>query len=255
MIVQRFDLSDRSALITGGGTGLGEQFAVVLADAGATVILCARRVEKLQASAARIRQAGGKAVCIPMDVTDASSIKAAFEQAQEFAPISIVVNNAGTSVTPTLLEMTEQEWDQVLDTNLKGAWLVAKEAANRLVAQGVGGSVINIVSMLGSAVQKRLGAYSASKAGLIHLTRSMALEWARYGIRVNAIAPGYVVTDLTDDFLNSSIGEAMVKRIPQRRLGTLEDMNGAILLLASDASDYMTGTVITVDGGHSLAVI
>lgn len=255
MTMNLFELSGRTALITGGGTGLGKQFATVLANAGATVILCARRAEKLQSTAAEIEQTGGKAVCIPMDVTDAASIAAAFDQASAHGPITILVNNAGTIAEPMLLDVSEAEWDQVQDTNLKGAWLVAKEAASRMIKQGVGGSMINIASVLGFAVQKGTGPYSASKAGLLHLTRSMALEWSRYNIRVNAIAPGYYATDLADDFLSSATGQAMVKRIPQRRLGNPEDLSGAILLLASDASAYMTGSVITVDGGHSLSVI
>lgn len=255
MISELFNLNGRTALITGGGTGLGKQFAKVLAEAGATVVLCARRVDKLQATAEEIQASGGQALCFVMDVTDADSIAAAFDQVGEHGPVSILVNNAGTVADLMLLDVPEQEWDQVQDTNLKGAWLVAKESARRMIDSGVGGSIVNIASALGVAVQKGTGPYAASKAGLLHLTRSMALEWARFGIRVNAIAPGYYATDLAEDFLNSETGQAMVKRIPQRRLGNVEDLSGAILLLASDAGAYMTGSVITVDGGHSLPTI
>lgn len=255
MTTNLFDLSGRTALITGGGTGLGRQFARVLAGAGASVVLCARRVDKLEETAGEIRDNGGKALCVPMDITNAGQIAAGFDAAQDLGTVSILVNNAGTVAEPTLLELDESEWDSVLDTNLKGAWLVAREATRRMIDAGTKGSVINIASILGSAVQKGTGPYAASKAALIHMTRVMALEWARYGVRVNAIAPGYFATDLAADFLETDFAQNMIKRIPQRRLGDPADLSGPILLLASDASAYMTGTTITVDGGHSMAVI
>lgn len=250
-----FKLEGKTALITGGGTGLGGQFARVLADAGATVVLCARRVDKLEQTAAAIVAAGGKAFCYPMDVSDQASIASAFEQASKHGVASILVNNAGTVADLSLLEMDEADWDSVQATNLKGAWLVAKEAVSRMVASDTPGSVINIASILGMAVQKGTGPYSASKAALLHLTRNMAVEWARYGVRVNSIAPGYYATDMAEEFLESAAGQRMLKRIPQRRLGKVEDLSGVILLLASDASAYMTGANITVDGGLSLALI
>jgi len=255
MVTNLFDLSGRTALITGGGTGLGRQFAHVLSEAGASVVLCARRVDKLEETADEIRNSGGNALCVPMDITDAAQIAAGFDAAQSLGTVSILVNNAGTVAEPSLLELDESEWDSVLDTNLKGAWLVAREAARRLLESETGGSIVNIASILGRAVQKGTGPYAASKAALMHMTKVMALEWARYGIRVNAIAPGYFATDLASDFLETDFARNMIKRVPQRRLGNLEDLSGTILLLASDASDYMTGTTITVDGGHSMAVI
>ena len=255
MITQLFDLSGRVALITGGGTGFGKHFATVLSKAGASVVLCARRAEKLQQAADEINESGGTAICIPMDVTDSAQVAAGFDAAKELGDVSILVNNAGIVAQPSLLELSEPEWDSVIDTNLKGAWLVAREAARRMIDSGTSGTVINIASILGSAVQKGTGPYSASKAALIHMTRVMALEWARYGIRVNAIAPGYFLTDLSHDFLETEAAKRMIKRVPQRRLGNPEDLSGTILLLASDASDHMTGTTITVDGGHSIAVI
>jgi len=255
MIDSIFNLTGKIALITGGGTGLGRHFATVLSGAGATVILCARRVEKLQQTADEINASGGKAHCYAMDVTSAASIATAFEQAASHGLVSILVNNAGTVAEPSLLKLDEEAWDSVQATNLKGAWLVAKEAVSRMVAVDAPGTVINIASVLGVAVQKGTGPYSASKAALLHLTRNMAVEWARYGVRVNSIAPGYYATDLAEEFLESPAGQTMLKRIPQRRLGNVEDLSGAILLLASDASAYMTGSCITVDGGHSLAVI
>jgi NAD(P)-dependent dehydrogenase (short-subunit alcohol dehydrogenase family) len=250
-----FDLSGRLAVITGGGTGLGRQFAFTLARRGATVVLCARRVDKLEQTAQEIRQQGGIAHCVPMDVTDAASIAAAFQTIAQFGVPAVLINNAGSASGPMLLNLDEALWDQVLDVNLKGAWLVAREAAKYMSDKGAGGSIINIASILGSSVQKGTGAYAAAKAGLLHLTRAMALEWARYGIRVNAIAPGYYRTDIAADYLDSDAGQALLKRIPQRRVGNLEDLDGTIVLLASDASQYMTGSVVTVDGGLSLSIV
>lgn len=252
---ETFDLSGRTALITGGGTGLGQRFAQVLAGAGASVVLGARRADKLQETAARIEAAGGQARCVPMDVTDAAQISAAFDVAETLGPVSILVNNAGVAAQSMLLDLDESEWDTVLDTNLKGAWLVAREAAHRMINAGASGSIVNIASMLGSVVQKGTGPYAASKAALIQITRVMALEWAKFNIRVNALAPGYFLTEMSEDFLASEIAQNMIKRIPQRRLGHVEQLDGALLLLASDASEYMTGVTITVDGGHSLTGI
>ena len=250
-----FSLEGRVVLITGGGTGLGKHFAAVLADAGACVILCARRVDKLQQAVDEIRSAGGDAFCYPMDVTDADSIANAFTQAQEHGVVDVLINNAGTVAEPSLLELDEHTWDRVQDTNLKGAWLVAKEAASRMISSTSSGSIINIASVLGTAVQKGTGPYSASKAALLHLTKNMAVEWARYGVRVNSIAPGYYATDMAEEFLDTAKGQAMIKRIPQRRLGDFDDLSGAILLLASNASAYMTGSCIVVDGGLSLPIV
>ncbi len=255
MTTNYFDLRGRTALITGGGTGLGRHFAKVLSSAGAAVVLSARRVDKLEATAQDIGATGGKALCVPMDVTDEASIVAAFDAAADFGELSILVNNAGVAAEPLLMDLETSQWDSVLDTNLKGAWLVAREAARRMSGAQTAGSIVNIASILSRAVQKGTGPYAASKAALVQITRVMALEWARYSIRVNAIAPGYFATDMAEDFLESEFAQKMIRRIPQRRLGNLEDLSGAILLLASEASAYMTGTTITVDGGHSMPVI
>lgn len=250
-----FDLTGKTALITGGGTGLGKHFATVLASAGATVVLCARRVDKLQQTADEINASGARAYCYVMDVTDAASISEAFDQAETHGGVDILVNNAGTVAQPSLLDLDEATWDSVQATNLKGAWMVAKEAVSRMINNKIPGTVINIASILGMAVQKGTGPYSASKAALLHLTKNMALEWARYEIRVNAIAPGYFTTDMAEEFLDSAAGQKMLKGIPQRRLGHVGDLSGPILLLASNASAYITGSCITVDGGHSMAQI
>lgn len=245
-----FRLDGRCALVTGASGSLGRHFADVLARAGAAVVVASRRLDRLETIAAGIRAAGGEAMAVALDVTDAGSIGAAFAAAEaSLGPVTVVVNNAGLTVSKPLLEHDEADWDKVMDTNLKGAWLVAQEAARRMTASG-GGNIINIASILGLRVAGAVPVYSASKAGLIHLTRAMALDLARYEIRVNALAPGYFETELNRDFFAGEAGRRLIKRIPQRRLGRLEDLDGALLYLASDASRYVTGSVVAVDGGH-----
>jgi NAD(P)-dependent dehydrogenase (short-subunit alcohol dehydrogenase family) len=252
---QLFSLAGTTALVTGAGTGLGRQFALALADAGAVVIVCGRRLAPLQDVAATVRDAGGSAHCLALDITDPASVEAAFGAAEAIGPIDVLVNNAGVGVGKPLNETTLEDWQLVMDTNLKGTWLASRAAVARMIPRGKGGSIINISSILGSAVRKGSGVYAASKAGLSHLTRVMALEWARFGIRANAIEPGYFMTGASAGFLESEAGERMIKRIPVRRLGDLAELDGALLLLASSASSYMTGTTLTVDGGLSLPVI
>ena len=248
-----FDLDGRLALVTGAGTGLGAHFARVLADAGARLVLAARRQDRLAETAAAITAVGGQAHCLAVDVTDAASVKAMFERCQESVGVpDIIVNNAGISREALLQDMSEEDWDAVVDTNLKGVHLVAAEAARRLAAAGLPGSIINVASILGLGVQKTLGPYIAAKAAVMHLTRAQALEWSKFRIRVNALAPGYFLTDINRDFFTTPAGEAMVKRIPQRRIGELDDLTGPLLLLAADASRYMTGSTLVVDGGHLL---
>lgn len=244
-----FDLSGKVALVTGASGGLGLHFAQTLAAAGAKVALAARRKEQLEANVATI--GGENAMAVAMDVTDPASIeRGVAEIAQRLGPASIVVNNSGVTATRSALDLDAGEWDKIMDTNLKGAWLVARAAAKPLIEAKLAGSIINIASILGFRVAGHVAPYAASKAGLVQLTQALALEWARYRIRVNAIAPGYIETDLNRDFFASDVGKAMVARIPQRRLGRVEDLDGALLLLASDASAYMTGSSIVVDGGH-----
>jgi NAD(P)-dependent dehydrogenase (short-subunit alcohol dehydrogenase family) len=244
------DLSGKSALVTGASGGLGLHFARLLAAQGAAVALAARRIDALEKVCADIREAGGTARAIALDVADAGSVAAAFAGAE---PFDIVVNNAGVSGAGRALELSEEAWDAVFDVNLKGAFLVAKHAAAAMTAAGRGGSIVNVASIAGLRVAGDLSAYSASKAGLIQLTKALALEWARFGIRVNALCPGYVETDINRDFFATPAGEAMIRRIPQRRLGRPEDLDGPLLLLASDAGGYMTGAVVAVDGGHLLS--
>jgi len=241
----RFSLAGRTALVTGASSGLGRHFADLLADAGACVVLAARRTDRLEAAVDEIRSKGGAARAIALDVTDEASIAAAFAA----APVDILVNNAGISSPGKAMSYAASDWDAVMATNLRGAFLVAQAAAQSM-AERKGGSIVNVASILGLRVAGDLAAYAASKAGLVQLTKALALEWARHGIRVNALCPGYIVTDLNAEFFASPGGAALVKRIPQRRVGQPDDLDGALLLLASDASRYITGAALPVDGGH-----
>ena len=253
MLPNAFSLAGDVALVTGASSGLGEHFAEVLAATGAKVALAARRVDRLEALADRIRAAGGTVVPVALDVTDPASVKACFEAAERaLGPITICVNNAGITDPAFITRMSEKQWRSVLDVNLDGVFRVGQEAARRMVAARSGGSIVNIASIVGLGAIKTLGAYAASKAGVIALTRTMALELARDGIRVNALAPGYISTELNDSFWETDAGKRMIAHIPMRRLGNLAELDGPLLLLASKAGSFMTGSVLTVDGGHLL---
>jgi NAD(P)-dependent dehydrogenase (short-subunit alcohol dehydrogenase family) len=245
----RADLSGKVALVTGASSGLGLHMAKTLARAGAKVALAARRLERVEAEARALADEGATAVAVPLDVTDPASVEAAVARVRDaLGPATILVNNAGIAHTDRALELTPETFREVVATNLEGAFYVARAAARAMIEAG--GSIVNVASILGLRVAGRVAAYAASKAGLVRLTEALALEWARHGIRVNALAPGYVETDLNREFLSSEAGQALRARIPQRRFGRLEDLDGPLLLLASDASAYVTGAVIVVDGGH-----
>ncbi len=245
-----FSLEGRTALVTGASSGLGLHFSRVMHAAGATVVLAARRTDRIEAEAARL---GARARALAMDVTDEASIATGFERlAQSLPPCDVVVNNAGISGSSLLLQLETREWDDVLRVNLRGPFLVAREAARRLVAAGQPGSIVNIASILGLRVSPGLAPYMASKAALIHLTRSMAYELARYKIRVNAICPGYFETEINREFLQTDYAQAMVRRTPQRRVGDLRDLDGPLLLLTSQAGAFITGEALVVDGGQSI---
>lgn len=250
-----FELEGRAALVTGASGGLGAHFAEVLAQNGAIVVLAARRVDRLSALADKIEAGGGKALVVEMDVTSDASVAAAFDSIAVGLgrTCDIVVNNSGMSREGWFREQSEDDWNAVIDTNLTGVWRVGKHGCNAMVAAGVRGSVINIASVTGFRTQAMTTAYSVSKAGVDHLTRQMALEMARFGIRVNAIAPGYIKTDINDDFVGSDEGAKMIRRIAMRRLGEKSELSGPLLLLASEAGSFMTGATILVDGGHMLA--
>ena len=249
-------LKDKVAIITGASSGLGRHFARVLAASGAKVALCARRRDQLDELADEIQAAGGVALPVVLDVTDGASVASAVDQAANgLGPITILINNAGLAIDRPLLETSDDDWDLVLDTNLKGAWMMAREAARHMIAEETEGKMVNIASILGLTATPRVHGYAASKAGLVQLTRTLALELARHKIRVNAIAPGYVETDLNRGLLAGPTGDHLKKRIPQRRFAQPEHLDGALLLLCSEAGAYMTGSVITVDGGMTLSTL
>jgi NAD(P)-dependent dehydrogenase (short-subunit alcohol dehydrogenase family) len=243
-------LAGRRALVTGASSGLGRHFAALLAAQGAHVVAAARRSDALRGVVDTIAGTGGSASAVALDVRDSASVDAAVREA---GAIDILINNAGVARTEPALDTADEAWDSVLDTNLSGAFRVARAFARSVVGAGREGVIVNIASILAFRVAKQVPAYAAAKAGLVRLTEALALELAGKRIRVNALAPGYVETDLNREFLASPAGEAMVKRIPLRRFGRPSDLDGALLLVASDAGRYMTGATIVVDGGHGLA--
>jgi NAD(P)-dependent dehydrogenase (short-subunit alcohol dehydrogenase family) len=250
-----FSLRGKTALVTGASSGLGRHFARVLSEAGAKVAIAARRLDRLQQLATELRAAGGSAAAVELDVTDRASIARAFDAAEaELGPVTVLVNNAGVPAGSYFLKMSDAEWRGVMDVNLDGVFRVGQEAARRMSAGKSGGSIINIASIAAFAVLKAIAPYSASKAAVVSLTKSMALELARDNIRVNALAPGYFTTELNDAFLAGDAGQRLLSRVPMARAGRLEELDGALLLLASDAGSFMTGSVITIDGGHLLAM-
>ncbi len=247
------DLDGKSALVTGASRGLGLHFAELLARYGVKVILAARDSAAVADACARIEKAGGTASPVRLDVSDMASVEAAISSLP--GALDILVNNAGVNVAGPALTLTENDWDAVIGTNLKGSFLIAQAAARRMSAEKTGGAIVNIASILGLRVAGGVAAYAASKAAVVQLTGALALEWARYGIRVNALCPGYIETDINRDFFATDAGKAMIRRIPQRRLGRPEDLDAPFLLLCSEAGSYMTGTTLAVDGGHLVSTL
>jgi 3-oxoacyl-[acyl-carrier protein] reductase len=248
-----FDVRKETILVTGASQGLGRQFARVLAAHGAAVVLAARQRAKLKSLEDEIRGKGGRAAAVKMDVTDIASIGGAVDAAEAaLGPISVLINNAGIAIEKLSTEQTEADWDAVINANLKGAYFLTTELARRMIARKQEGNIVNVASVLGTTVMKFLAPYAISKAGIVQATKAMALELAPNRIRVNALAPGYIDTEMNHDFWSTPAGEKLTKRIPQRRIGAECDLDGAILLLASSASRYMTGSVVTVDGGFLL---
>lgn len=250
------NLEGRHALVTGASSGLGRHMATTLARNGARVSVAARRLDRLDALVAEIREAGGEAHAVEMDVRGPESVARGLAVAAEaFGPVAICVNNAGVTHMGRAEELDLAEWDRVMEVNLRGVFAVAQAAAGQMIAAGRGGSIVNIASILGERVAGGVVAYATAKAGVAQMTKALALEWARHGIRVNALAPGYMATDLNEEFFATDAGAALVKRIPQRRLGEMAELDGPLLLLASEAGSYMTGAVLPVDGGHLVSTL
>ncbi|MEJ1161706.1 SDR family NAD(P)-dependent oxidoreductase [Prosthecomicrobium sp. N25] len=250
-LAAKFSLAGRAAIVTGASGALGARFAAVLAGAGASVALAARRTGQMTALRDEILARGGRAVVVGMDVTDTNSVVAGLAEAEAaFGPIDIVVNNSGVAEPGAALDQSDEDWARVFSVNLDGARRLSVAAVRRLVAAKKPGSIVNVASILGLRQGAGVTAYATSKAALIQMTRQHALEWARHGVRVNALAPGYIETDINRDFFATEAGQAQIRRITQRRLGRPEELDGALLLLASDAGSFMTGTALVVDGGH-----
>jgi len=252
---QLFDLTGRVALVTGASSGLGMRFAQVLAENGAAVALVARRADRLASLKAKIEQAGGRAVAVEADVLDRAAMQRAFDAAETaFGTVTVLVNNAGVAHSTRAIELTEEEWRRIVGTNLDAVFFWAQEGAKRMLAAKAKGAIINIASVLGFGVSKGTAAYATAKAGVVQITKALGLELAFRGVRVNAIAPGWFVTEINRDFLESEQGKAMTRDIPVGRFGQDGDLDGALLLLASDAGAYMAGTTIVVDGGQMVAL-
>jgi 3-oxoacyl-[acyl-carrier protein] reductase len=250
-----FNLKGRVALVTGASSGLGVQFARALADNGACVALVARRVERLKALKDEIENKGGQAFAIECDVTDRAAMTLAFDAAEKaFGTVTILVNNAGIAHGGRAIDMTAEEWRKVLGVDLDAVFFWAQEAARRMLAAKKQGAIINIASVLGLAVAKGAVAYAAAKAGVVQMTKALAVELAFKGVRVNAIAPGWFVTEINDDYLNSDAGTAIKREIPMGRFGKEGELDGALLLLASDAGSYITGATLVVDGGQVVQI-
>ncbi|WP_374764673.1 SDR family NAD(P)-dependent oxidoreductase [Yunchengibacter salinarum] len=252
-----FSLTGKVALVAGASSGIGAQFAGALARAGADVVLGARREDRVKALADEISgETGRRTLAVALDVTDGDSVRAAFDQAQSALGLpDVVCNNAGLAVPEWAVDSTEDAWDITMDTNLKGMWRVATEAARRLRDAGQSGSIINTASILGLGVAPMQMTYAVSKAGVVQMTRAMALEFQRFGIRVNALCPGYFKTEINDTFLDSERGKAMVAKTPAGRVGELHELEAPMLMLASDAASFVTGVALPVDGAHSAALI
>jgi 3-oxoacyl-[acyl-carrier protein] reductase len=250
-----FDLHGKVALVTGASSGLGLRFAECLAENGAAVALVARRADRLAALKAKIETSGGKAIVFEADVRDHAAMAAAFDTAEKaFSTVTILVNNAGVAHSGRAVEMPEEEWRRILSTNLDAVFYCAQEAARRMLTAGKAGSIVNIASVLGLGVAKGVVAYATAKAGVIQLTKALALELAFKGIRVNAIAPGWIVTELNRDYLLSEQGTALKREIPIGRFGEERDLDGPLLLLVSDAGRFVTGATIVADGGQVVAL-
>ena len=250
-----FDLTGKVALVTGASSGLGARFAEVLAENGAAAVLVARRADRLDAVKTRIEKSGGRAIAVEADVRDRAAMQAAFDAAERaFGTVTVLINNAGVVHSGRAVEISEEEWRRVLATNLDAVFYWAQEAARRMLAAAKGGAIVNIASVLGITPDNGVAGYATAKAGVIQLTKALAIELAFKGVRVNAIAPGWIVTEINRDYLASERGAAMRRKIPMGRFGEESDLDGPLLLLASDAGRFMTGATIVADGGQVVAL-
>jgi len=248
-----FDVSGKTAFITGASSGIGAHFAKILSSHGAKVVVAARRINRLDALVSEINRTGGDAFAVSLDVTKSESIKQAFDAAEKkFGVVNILSNNAGVADSKLAVDIEESSWDFVLDTNLKGAWMVAQEAGVRMIAAGKPGSIVNTASILGLRVAISQSSYATSKAGVIQLTKSLALEWSRKNIRVNALCPGYFITEINKEYFSSDKGKAYISSTPARRTGELNELSAPFMLLASDAGSFVNGVALPVDGAHSI---
>jgi NAD(P)-dependent dehydrogenase (short-subunit alcohol dehydrogenase family) len=257
----QIDLSGRVAFVTGASSGLGAQFARVLAKAGAGVVLAARRIDRLKTLRAELEAAGGDAHFVALDVTDPASIRAAVAHAEtEMGAIDILVNNSGVGATQKLTEVTPDDYDYVMGTNTRGAFFVAQEVAKRMIARSkgeapgtfAGGRIVNVASMAGLHVAPGIGVYCMSKAAVVHMTRAMALEWGRHGINVNAICPGYIDTEINHHHWSTEAGQKLVQMLPRRRLGKPQDLDTTLLMLCANESHFVNGAVIAADDGFGV---
>jgi NAD(P)-dependent dehydrogenase (short-subunit alcohol dehydrogenase family) len=251
-----FDLTDRVFLVTGASSGLGARFAEVLANHGARVALGARRADRLAENVAGIEAQGGTALAVELDVTDRDNVIAALEETETaLGPISGLINNAGIVRETWALKAEPEDWEAVISTNLTGCWWCAQEAAKRMAAHGKGGNIVNIASILAERVTGTTSIYAIAKAGVAQMTRALALELVRNDIQVNALAPGYIRTEINQSFFASDAGRRMIERMPMRRIGEPAELDAPLLLMASNASPFLTGAMLTVDGGQSLAMV
>ena len=245
------DLRGQVALVTGASSGLGEHFAQVLAGCGAKVAIVARRVDKLQALRSKINDAGGHAFALEMDVSSVASVEDALAGIHsELGNVSILINNAGMADSRSFLKMDEENWRKTMDVNLDGAWRVAHRVSQQMVSSGTSGSIVNIASILGLRQGFGHTAYAVSKAGVVQMTKSMALELSRKSIRVNALCPGYIETEINADYFSTEAGREYVGTTPAGRVGRLEELDGPLLMLCSDAGSFVNGVALAVDGGH-----
>jgi NAD(P)-dependent dehydrogenase (short-subunit alcohol dehydrogenase family) len=260
-LAYQIDLSGRVAMVTGASSGLGEQFARSLSQAGAAVVLAARRMERLKTLRAELEAAGGDAHVVELDVSDPASIRSAVAHAEtEMGTIDILVNNSGVSTTQKLIDVTPDDYDYVMDVNTRGAFFVAQEVGKRMIARSrgaapgtfIGGRIVNVASMAGLRPLSQIGVYAMSKAAVVHMTKAMALEWGRYGINVNALCPGYIDTEINHHHWQTEAGQRLVSMLPRKRVGKPQDLDAVLMMLCANESHFVNGAVIAADDGFGV---